>query len=68
VTKLQHDYNGLKNKKYLYKIYQNSIVFKNYQICTKCTKQNKCIIKGIIRWKYLRDLRKLFKYQHSQWL
>ena len=28
------------------------------------TNENKYIIKGMIRWKYLRDLRKLFKYQH----
>jgi len=33
-----------------------------------CTKKNKYIIKGIIKWKYSRDLRKLFKYQHTQWL
>jgi len=27
-------------------------------------RKNKCIIKGMIRRKYLRDLRKLFKYHH----
>ena len=34
------------------------IIGRNY------TKKNKCIIKGMIRRKTSRDLRKLFKYQH----
>jgi len=31
-----------------------------------CTKKNKCLIKGIIRWKYLRNLIKLLKYNLSK--
>ena len=37
----------------------------------KSHKENKCIIKYMIKWKMLlKDLRTLFKYQHiySQWL
>ena len=34
------------------------------EIKENCTKKNKCIIKGMIRRKNLRDLRKLFKYEH----
>jgi len=32
------------------------------------TKKNKYIMKGMIKWKILWDLRKLFKYQPTQWL